>query len=84
MTSTGRIFLYVGTYTRLEGHLVTANGKGIYVYSLDIASGKLSYQSEIHGITNPSFLTLAPNGKWLYATSEIDASEPNGLSLIHI
>ncbi|MEM8857922.1 MAG: lactonase family protein [Chloroflexota bacterium] len=75
-----RVSVFVGTYTRMEGHLITANGKGIYVYEFDLSTGELSYQSEIHGVVNPSFLTIGPHGKTLFATSEIGQAEPGGLS----
>lgn len=77
---TSSIFLYVGTYTHHLPHLVSANGKGVYVYKLDLKSGELSYQSEVGGLENPSFVTVSPDGKTLFVTSEIDAAEPNGLS----
>lgn len=72
--------LFIGTYTRLEPHLVTANGKGIYTYRLDLDSGELTYLSEVHGIVNPSFLTIGPEQRYLYAVSEIDQTEDGGVS----
>ena len=75
-----QFFLYIGTYTHILPHLITANGAGIYVYKLDLESGKLTYQIEVSGLENPSFVTLSPNGKNLYAASEIDQSKPNGLT----
>ncbi|MFK7904162.1 MAG: lactonase family protein [Chitinophagales bacterium] len=68
------LFLYVGTYTRKEGH-VDGKGKGIYIYQMDSQTGELSYYSEIGGITNPSYLTIHPNGKYLYAVSETGDGE---------
>ena len=60
---------YIGTYTRRET-FVDGKGAGIYVYSLDRATGVLTYQTETRGIINPSFLALAPGLKRLYAVSE--------------
>ena len=41
--------VYIGTYTRRDS-------EGIYVYKMDLNSGKLSYSSKVTGIENPSFL----------------------------
>jgi len=55
---------YIGTYTN------NAKSKGIYQMQLNLATGALS-QPELAGeTTNPSFLTLHPNRKFLYAVSE--------------
>jgi len=55
--------LYIGTYTGPKS-------KGIYQMQLNLATGALS-QPELAGETaNPSFLTLHPNRKFLYAVSE--------------
>ncbi|NIF04789.1 lactonase family protein [Chryseobacterium sp. Tr-659] len=44
--------------------------EGIYVYKLDTIKGKLSKVASVKGILNPSFLTLSPNGKYLFACTE--------------
>ncbi len=66
--------LYIGTYTRKEGH-VDGKAKGIYVYQMNTKTGELSYHSEIGGINNPSYLTLHPKRKYLYAVSETGDGE---------
>lgn len=66
-----RIMLYVGTYTRPAPTLNATNGQGIYVYSLDVATGALTSVSEMLNIDNPSYLALSPNGRCLYAVSEV-------------
>ena len=54
--------LYVGTYTN--------NGsKGIYSYRFDAASGKLT-PIGVTESSNPAFLAVHPNGKYLYAANE--------------
>ena len=58
------MLVYVGTYTRIES-------EGIYVYRMDEATGELSYISHATGIENPTFLAIHPNGKHLYAVSEV-------------
>lgn len=55
---------YIGTYTSPDG------SKGIYRAQLDPQTGKIS-EPELAAETNgPSFLTLHPNGKYLYAVLE--------------
>lgn len=44
--------------------------EGIYVYKLDTNKGKLSKVTSFKGIVNPSFLTLSPNGKYIFACTE--------------
>ncbi len=44
--------------------------EGIYVYKLDTISGNLSKVTSIKGILNPSYLTMSPNGKYLFACTE--------------
>lgn len=46
------------------------NTEGIYVYELDTISGNLSKITTFTGILNPSFLTLSPNGKYVFACTE--------------
>ena len=56
-------FMFTGTYTN--------NGsKGIYVYTFNAATGEATPVSVAEGITNPSFLSIAPSGKYLYSVSE--------------
>jgi 6-phosphogluconolactonase len=56
--------VYVGTYTK-------GSSKGIYAYRFDPASGKLDPIGLAAEVTNPSFVTIHPNRKYLYAVSEI-------------
>jgi 6-phosphogluconolactonase (cycloisomerase 2 family) len=44
--------------------------EGIYVYQLDTKSGQLTKVTSVTGIYNPSYITLSPNGKYLYACTE--------------
>ena len=55
--------VYIGTYTR-------KGSKGIYVYQLDMATGALTPGAEPAETTDPSFLALHPNGRFLYAVSQ--------------
>ena len=56
--------VYIGTYTGPKS-------KGIYLMQLDLATGALSRPELAGEVTNPSFLTLHPNKRFLYAVSEI-------------
>lgn len=72
-------FVFVGTYTRRESP-VAERAEGIYVYRLDPASGRLSLATTAAGLTNPSFLALSPDRRFLYAVNEVseDGGEPGG------
>jgi 6-phosphogluconolactonase len=60
----GSYFVYVGGYTG-------ENNKGIYGLRFDSASGDLAKMGLLVEITNPSFLTIHPNRRFLYAVSEL-------------
>ena len=51
---------YIGTYTSL-------GAEGIYCYRFDMATGGLEYVNTTGAIDDPSFLDIAPSGKYLYA-----------------
>jgi len=56
--------VYFGTYTG-------AKSQGIYVSRFDSATGKLSAPELVAETKNPTFLAVSPNGKNLYAVSEM-------------
>jgi 6-phosphogluconolactonase len=56
--------MYIGTYTGPQS-------KGIYLVSLDPQTGQFGKPTLAGEAKNPSFLGLHPNGRFLYATSEI-------------
>jgi 6-phosphogluconolactonase len=58
--------MYVGTYT-LEG----STSKGIYVYRYDVASGNVRSIGLAAQTTNPSFVAVSPNHRFLYAVNEV-------------
>lgn len=59
-----KLWVYIGTYTG-------KNSKGIYRCELDLASGKLSKPELAGEVTNPSFLAIHPNQRFLYAVGEV-------------
>jgi len=63
-SAAGRLWVYVGTYTRSES-------KGIYRLELDLASGRLEPKGLAAEIANPSFLALHPSRPLLYAVGEM-------------
>lgn len=63
--------MYVGTFTRPAAYLLETNGKGIYSFEFNSATGELTPVGEMLGIDSPSFLTIDPNNKFLYANSEV-------------
>ena len=58
--------LYVGTYTE-EGRR-----DGIHLVRMDRRSGELRKISSVDAGANPSFLTIDPNGRALYAVNEVE------------
>lgn len=67
----GPMLTYIGTYTQQLPH-VNGQAQGIYACRLDTQTGKLSIQSVATGVTNPSFVTISPDGRYLYAAQELD------------
>lgn len=63
-------FVFIGTYTT---HLPHVDGKaeGFYVYRLDMATGALNFVSKLKGQENPTYIEIAPNGKYLYVVNEV-------------
>lgn len=72
-----RILVYVGTDTKpVDG---AANGKGIYLFEMNAWSGELSLLKLAAEATSPSWLTLHPSGRYLYAINEVsDFDGKNG------
>ena len=59
----GKLWVYFGTYTN-------KSSKGIYRSTFDAATGKLSDPELAAEVKNPSFLTIHPSGRYLYAVGE--------------
>ncbi|MES2381490.1 MAG: lactonase family protein [Bacteroidota bacterium] len=68
-----RTYLFVGTYTN------AVPNKGLFVYDFNNQTGELKKLSHVQNITNPSFITIAPNGQYLYACT--DTKMPNAGSV---
>jgi 6-phosphogluconolactonase len=65
-------YLFVGTYT-------SGTSKGIYVYHFNAKNGTAEWVSNTDHADNPSFLTVAPDGRHLYAVNEVNQ---NGAGLV--
>ena len=55
--------LLIGTYTK-------GKSKGIYVYRFYTETGRTAYLNEIDDVSNPSYLTVSSNNKFVYAVNE--------------
>src|SRR5262245_52380502 len=64
VSSAAEHWVFLGTYTGKDG------SKGIYRCKLDDATGKLSEPELAAEMGSPSFVTIHPNKKFLYAVGE--------------
>ncbi len=66
--------VYVGAYTNVP------DSKGINAFRFDSKTGKLSPLGLMAETDSPSFLAIAPNGRFLYAVNETDTfrGKPGG------
>jgi len=63
-----RYLVFVGTYTGPKS-------KGIHAYRTDTVTGVIEELGLVAEIQNPSFLALHPNGRFLYAASEVASAD---------
>lgn len=65
---------YVGAYTNVP------DSKGINAFRFDASTGKITALGLMAETASPSFLAIAPNGKFLYAVNETDTfqGKPGG------
>jgi 6-phosphogluconolactonase len=56
--------LLIGTYTN------PGKSEGIYAYHIDMKTNEISQISVIKGISNPSYLALTPDNKFVYSVNE--------------
>jgi len=72
----GKYLVYIGTYTQGES-------KGIYAYRFDAETGQSTSLGLAAATTNPSFLVIHPNHRFLYAVNEVadyDGKASGGVS----
>ena len=70
----GTILVYIGTYTGPKS-------KGIYVSRLNPATGELSAPEVAAEMVNPSWVTVHPSGKFLYAAGEAGGGAIAGFAI---
>src|ERR1035438_3321436 len=73
----GKTLAYVGTYTSaVDGD---AHGEGIYLLEMNPTNGELSQPTLVAKTQNPSWVSIHPSRKYLYAINEIaDFNGSNG------
>jgi 6-phosphogluconolactonase len=62
----GKYLFYVGTYTQ-----ESSKSKGIYAFRYDAATQEITSLGLAAETTNPSWVALHPNGRFLYAVNEV-------------
>jgi 6-phosphogluconolactonase len=58
--------IFVGTYTTPE----QSTSEGVYVYSIDLSSGKLNLKTVVRNLINPSYLAIHPQTGNIYVVHE--------------
>jgi 6-phosphogluconolactonase len=66
-------YVFVGSYN------FNKDKKGIYVFKLDTVTGRLKKITTVKNVLNPSYLTVSPNGNYIYACT--DTKTPNAGSV---
>jgi 6-phosphogluconolactonase len=69
--------MYVGTYTEKED-FVDGKASGIYVYELNLNSGKLTYVSSSPKTVNPSYLVVDKDNQKIYSVNETGSKDKPG------
>jgi 6-phosphogluconolactonase len=72
-SSEQRYYLFVGTYTN-------TSSKGIYVYDFNAATGDATLVSNTDSVTNPSWVSVSGDQKFVYAVNETNGVNPGRVS----
>lgn len=72
LLATASVTGWIGTYTTSGG--TSTGSPGIYAFHWDTRQGVMSGVHPVGTTTNPSFLVLHPNGRFLYAVNEDESS----------
>lgn len=67
-------YVFLGSFNRDK------TTEGLYVYQLDHNSGNLSKITTVKNILNPSYLTVSPNGKYVFACTESKTKNAGSVS----
>jgi len=57
-------YVFVGSYN------FNKHKKGIYVFKLDTITGQLKKITTVKNVLNPSYLTVSPDGNYIYACTD--------------
>jgi len=69
--NTDEHYLLAGTYT-------SGKSEGIYIYKFNSQTGEYSYVSTAKNVSNPSYLTVSPDEKYVYAVNENHNDKQSG------
>jgi 6-phosphogluconolactonase len=67
--SAQKYYLFIGTYTN-------TTSKGIYIYDFNSATGEAKLIWNTDSVTNPSYLTISKDQKYVYAVNETNGANP--------
>ncbi|HVX80201.1 MAG TPA: lactonase family protein [Devosiaceae bacterium] len=67
-----RALMFVGSCTGPLGYVSRPAGKGVAAFRIDLETGLGEELAGLTGIVNPTFLAVAPGGRSLLATSELE------------
>lgn len=62
-------YLFIGTYTN-------TTSKGIYIYDFNSQTGDATWISNTDSVTNPSWVTISNDHKYVYAVNETNGTNP--------
>ena len=68
------------TFSLLIGTYTGTGSKGIYVYRFNASTGVATWVSNTDSVTNPSYLAISKNGKYVYAVNETNGDNPGAVS----
>jgi len=74
LSNPNAFFVFVGTYTQTDAAL-PERPEGLFVFRLNPFNGSLEPVQVVSGISNPTYLSLTPNNRYLYAVSELSESK---------
>src|ERR1700761_5986294 len=63
--------MVVGSLNRETPYFRGARGPGLSVYAFEESAGGTTLLQETRGVDNPTFLSVTPNGRQIYANSEV-------------
>ncbi|WP_112312593.1 lactonase family protein [Pseudogemmobacter bohemicus] len=65
------LLLFIGTLNRETPYFQGARGDGLYAFAFDEERLTFTQKAHFPGIDNPTFLSVTPDGRHIYASSEV-------------